>query len=275
MRTTLIIPVAALAITLSLAGCSVHPTTGGSEGSSSTGSSSSGSSRPGTVSIVTGGSPTAPTPAVPTPATSTPAVDPATAIDPAEDGGSGVPNDGSRASVILIATDELRAYYGPAGIDSDSYQNFVYSEDPSEVVAGLTRAFGAAPITSTFHDHRIVGSGTEYSWGGFDLFAGSAGPVSAFAYTYAVDATAATVHGVTVETGWNLHVGSATAAVRAVADDNQSEDGGYFGLIEMLSYPGSSIGVPVTTADTYVLMTANPDSGPITQIDAPMNDFGL
>ena len=266
MRTTLVIPVAALAITLSLAGCSMQPSTvGGSEHSSSTGST-----QPGTVGIVTGGSP-----AEPTPAASAPADHPTTAVDPAEDGGSGVPNDGSRASVILIETDELRAYYGAAGLDSDSYQNFVYSEDPSEVVAGLTRAFGAAPTTSTFHDHRIVGSGTEYSWGGFDLFAGSAGPVSAFAYTYVVDAGAATVHGVTVEAGYNLKVGSSTAAVRAVADDNQSEDGQYFGLIDTLSYPGSSIGVPVTTADTFVLLTANPDSGPITQIDAPMDDFGL
>jgi hypothetical protein len=41
----------------------------------------------------------------------------------------------------------------------------------------------------------------------------------------------------------------------------------------MLSYPGSSIGVPVATADTFVLLTANPAGGPITRIDAPMNDF--
>jgi hypothetical protein len=217
MRTTLVVPVAALAITLSLAGCSLQPATvGGSDGSSSTGST-----RPGTVGVVTGGSPTAPTPS--------------TAIDPTQDGGSGVPTDGSRASVIEIATDELRAYYGAAGLDSDSYQNFVYSEDPSEVVAGLTRAFGAAPTTAEFHDHPVVGAGTEYSWGGFDLFAGSAGPVSAFAYTYVVDATAATVDGVTVEAGWNLQVGSSTAAVRAVANQNQTEDSQYFGLIDMLS----------------------------------------
>jgi hypothetical protein len=260
MRTTLVIPVAALAITLCLAGCSLQPPTV----SASAGSNSTGSTQPGTVGVVTGGSPTAPTPA---------ASAPATAIDPTQDGGSGVPTDGSRASVIEIATDELRAYYGAAGLNSDSYQNFVYSEDPSEVVAGLTRAFGAAPTTAAFHDHPVVGAGTEYSWGGFDLFAGSAGPVSAFAYTYVVDATAATVHGVTVEAGWNLQVGSSTAAVRAIANQNQTEDSQYFGLIDMLSYPGSSIGVPVTTADTFVLLTANPASGPITQIDAPMNDF--
>ena len=100
MRTTLVIPVAALAITLSLAGCSLQPTVGGSGDSGSTGST-----QPGTVGVVTGG------------ATATPA--PSTAIDPAEDGGSGVPTDGSRASVIEIATDELRAYYGAAGLNSD------------------------------------------------------------------------------------------------------------------------------------------------------------
>ena len=267
MRTTLVVPVAALAITLSLAGCSMQP---GLAVSGSTGSTQPGSTQPGAVGLVTGGSPAAPTPTA-----SAPVGQPTTAIDPNEDGGSGVPADGSRASVIHISTDELRAYYGPAGVDSDSYQNFIYSEDPSEVVAGLTRAFGAAPTTSAFHDHRIVGAGTEYSWGGFDLFAGSAGPVSAFAYTYVVDATAATVHGVRVETGPNLQVGSSIAAVRAFADDNQTEDSQYFGLTDMLSYPGSSIGVPVTTADLFVLLTADPASGPITKIDAPMDDFGL
>ncbi|MEO6532576.1 MAG: hypothetical protein ABIO06_03265 [Pseudolysinimonas sp.] len=255
MRTTLVIPVAALAITLSLAGCSLQLPAG----SDSTGH---GTTQPGTVGIVTGGSPATPAPAASR-----------SAIDPAQDGGTGVPADGSRASVIEIATDELRAYYGPAGLNSDSYENFVYSQDPSEVVAGLTRAFGAAPTASTFHDHPVVGSGTEYSWGGFDLFAGSGSLAGAFAYTFVVDATAATVHGVTVEAGWNLKVGSPISAVRAVANQNQSEDGQCFGLIDMLSYPGSSIGVPVATADTYVLLTANPDSGPITQIDAPMNDF--
>jgi len=262
VRTTLIIPVAALAITLSLAGCSMHPAAG--SGSTGPGSTGPGSTQPGTVGIVTGGSSATPAPAAS-----------GSAIAPAGDGGSGVPSDGSRATIIEIATDELRAYYGPAGLDSDSYENFVYSQSPSEVVAGLTRAFGAAPTTSTFHDHPVVGSGTEYSWGGFDLFAGSDSLAGAFAYTFVVDATAATVDGVTVEAGWDLKVGSPVSAVRAVANQNQTDDYKYYGLIDMLSYPGPSIGSAAASADTYVLLTANPKSGPITQIDAPMNDFGL
>lgn len=260
MRTTLIIPVAALAITLSLAGCSMQPTTG----STGPGSTQPGTTQPGTVGIVNGGSPATPAPAASR-----------SAIDPAQDGGSGVPADGSRATIIEIATDELRAYYGPAGLNSDSYENFVYSQDPSEVVGGLTRAFGAAPTTSTFRDHPVVGSGTEYSWGGFDLFAGSGSLAGAFAYTFVVDATAATVHGVTVEAGWDLKVGSPVSAVRAVANQNQTDDYKYYGLIDMISYPGPSVGSAAASADTYVLLTANPKSGPITQIDAPMNDFGL
>jgi hypothetical protein len=180
--------------------------------------------------------------------------------------GSSIPveehdEDDNEITRILIVTDTV--YFG----DDIAWavDGFRYEDPHEQAIAKLTAVFGEEPVS----DPVDSGGGQiseAYWWGGDAFLLYFYSGAGEYPTTMAVQVSAASVNGITIETGDGVHVGSPWADAVAAADNVRPTDDGEDGR-------------PLTEARFDVRPTGRPNEydcvvvygrgGPVTTIVAP------
>lgn len=208
----------------------------------------------------------------PAPVETTPSA-PASA-EPSTEPSEEPPADPLAAATRIMIQSEI-VYFGDEV--AWALDGFMYTDDADAVRAKLTTAFDAEPTVSEEPGSLETLPATLYDWGGFVLGVPQTTRPRGHYDSLFVRATAATVHGITIETVEGITIGSAAAdaAVHAVDVIDWS------GMIEAQLDP-----TPVTAEEigedpswggdlhTHVSVLSPSSGGPVTMLVAPARNFG-
>ena len=164
---------------------------------------------------------------------------------------------------ILITAESIQIL-NDEGIPS---QSFTYFQPVETLVAGLTALFGVEPVATPYAGTTAV----DYDWDGFHLGTDGRGQAP-FNAESGVRVTAATVHGLAIETVDGIQVGDPAAPLEAAHPD--SADRWQFQGSERLDISIGVVAIPSNDGRTFaVKLTAHPADGAVTQFMAPHKNF--
>lgn len=151
--------------------------------------------------------------------------------------------------------------------------HFDYFDDPTAAIAAFTEYFGGDPVVTPFPGSNHEWPGNFYEWDDFGIIDYVGGPGGS-GEDFGVRATAATVRGLGIETVSGIAVGdtAATAAAAGAIAVSQEIEGTTYAWLEL-----DRISVDNSRPDEliYVYLTLSAPGGTITQLTAPVANFGL
>ena len=178
-------------------------------------------------------------------------------------------------ATILLRTD----FFAVLDEDDVVMQQFDYFDDPTAAIAALTEVFGGEPTVTAFEGYTHQWPGNQYSWDAFSIIDWVGGGGIAYGEDYAVTARSAVVRGLSVETVGDITVGSTEAQLGAAG-----------ALVQGFSYEGTTAtwyeldGRPATDPEwagweggprIYVNAAVDAAGGPVTQLTAPVANYGV
>ena len=157
--------------------------------------------------------------------------------------------------------------------EGTAIDHFDYFDDPTAAIAAFTEYFGGDPVVTPFPGNNHEWPGNFYHWDDFGIIDYVGGPGGS-GEDFGVRATATTVRGLDIETVGGIAVGdtAATAAAAGAIAVSQEIEGNTYAWLEL-----DRISVDNSRPDEliYVYLTLSAPAGTITQLTAPVANFGL
>jgi hypothetical protein len=169
--------------------------------------------------------------------------------------------DESEVTRILVVTDNV--YFGDE--EAWAVDGFRYDHPHAQAIAKLTAVFGEEPRS----DPLDIGEGQvseAYWWGGDAFLLYFYSGEGEYPTTMAVQVSAPSVNGITIETGDGVHVGSPWADAEAAADSLRTPDYGEDGV---MLYEARFDSRPTDDPYTFDSVLVFGRGGPVTTIVAP------
>ncbi|PRY68592.1 hypothetical protein B0I08_104295 [Glaciihabitans tibetensis] len=175
---------------------------------------------------------------------------------------------------LVIGSSALSIVSSDGSVDELSY----FDDDGAAAIAALTRALGAEPAVEHQTEHEEPGPFSIYDWDGIGISVADTVSTEPHMYKFIVQADAADLAGISIETSDAIQVGDAAAAVAAQYAGHlskyQNDEGGtgFMARAEIVAAPNA----PVTEGFEYnyaVELSAPDETGGIATITAPGANF--